>query len=180
MSGQQLLRLTCLFLCLFVVCCTPKVPIKRFTGNSNCTITNSYGAFPNRSICRAGAASYPATEEELIAIVASTTRSRSKMKVATRFSHSIPKLVCPGRDDGLLTSTRRLNRMLDIDATTMTTTVESGMTLRDIVSEAAKAGMALPYTPYWWGVTIGGLLGTGAHCGAREAQFMTTSPGLRS
>ncbi|PON48463.1 L-gulonolactone oxidase [Trema orientale] len=164
MLGHKLLRLYCLFLLLLVVCCTPpEDPIKCSTGNSNCTVTNSYGAFPDRSICRAGAATYPSTEEELIAIVASATRDGSKMKVATRFSHSIPKLVCPGRDDGLLISTKRLNRVLNIDTEAMTMTVESGVTLRDLISEAAKAGLALPYTPYWWGLTIGGLLSTGAH-----------------
>ena len=106
---------------------------------------------------------YPATEEELIAIVANATKNGSKMKTATQFSHSIPKLVCPDRDDGLLISTKRLNRVLNIDAGAMTMTVESGVTLRDLISEAAKAGLALPYAPYWWGLTIGGMLGTGAH-----------------
>ncbi|PON75496.1 L-gulonolactone oxidase [Parasponia andersonii] len=162
--GQQVLRLHCLLLLLSVVCCTPpEDPIKCSKGNSNCTITNSYGTFPDRSVCRAGAAAYPATEEELITIVANATRNGLKMKVATRFSHSIPKLVCPGRDDGLLISTKLLNKVLNVDAAAMTMTVGSGVTLRDLISVAANAKLALPYTPYWWGLTIGGLLGTGAH-----------------
>ncbi|KAM6600116.1 hypothetical protein CsatA_019725 [Cannabis sativa] len=166
MSGQQVLRLNCLMLLLMVVCCTPpEDPIKCSTGNSNCTITNSYGAFPDRSVCRASATAYPTTEEELISIVANATKDGLKMKAATRFSHSIPKLVCPGggREEGLLISTKNLNKVLNIDQGAMTMTVESGVTLRDLISEAAKAKLALPYAPYWWGLTIGGMMGTGAH-----------------
>ena len=85
------------------------------------------------------------------------------MKVATRFSHSIPKLVCIDGEDGLLISTRYLNRTLFIDRSAMTISVESGATLRQVINDAAKAGLALPYTPYWWGLTIGGLLSSGAH-----------------
>ncbi|XP_062088914.1 L-gulonolactone oxidase 2-like [Humulus lupulus] len=162
--GQKILRLNCLFLLLLLVAhCTPDDPITCTTGNSNCTITNAYGTFPDRSICRAGGAVYPTTEEELKAIVATATRSGLKMKVATRSSHSIPKLVCPGGEDGLLISTERLNKVLNIDTAAMTMTVQSGVTLRDLISEAAEAKLALPYTPYWWGLTIGGLLGTGSH-----------------
>ncbi|MBA0562961.1 hypothetical protein Golob_007978, partial [Gossypium lobatum] len=80
------------------------------------------------------------------------------MKVITHFSHSIPKLVCPDGQDGLLVSTKNLNRVLKTNTEAMTMTVESGVTLRQLINEAAKAGLALPYAPYWWGLTIGGLL----------------------
>ena len=100
---QQVFQSTCLFLLIFVVCCThPEDPIKCSSKNTNCTITNSYGAFPDQSICQAA-----------------------------------------------------------VEAMMMT--VESGVTLRQLINKAAKAGLALPYTPYWWGLTIGGLLSTSAH-----------------
>ena len=66
-------------------------------------------------------------------------------------------------EDGLLISTNYLNRTLNIDPSAMIITVESGATLRQVIDDAAEAGLALPYTPYWWGLTIGGLLSTGAH-----------------
>ena len=96
-------------------------------------------------------------------IVASATKDKRKMKVATRFSHSIPKWVCPDGQNGLLISTKYLNQILKIDVEERTITVQSGVTLKQMVDEAAKAGLALPYGPYWWGLTIGGLMGTGAH-----------------
>ncbi|XP_009799012.1 putative L-gulonolactone oxidase 6 [Nicotiana tabacum] len=88
---------------------------------------------------------------------------KRKMKVTTRFSHSIPKLVCPDGEDGLLISTKFLNKILRVDQENMSITVESGVTLKQLISEAAKSGLVLPYAPYWWGLTIGGLIGTGAH-----------------
>ncbi|CAL1396595.1 unnamed protein product [Linum trigynum] len=131
--------------------------------NTNCTVTNSYGIFPDRSTCRASSAAFPATEDELIAVVANATRAQRKMKVATQSSHSIAKLVCPDGGDGLLISTKLLDRVLAVDKAAMTATVESGVTLRELIEAAAGAGLALPYAPYWWGLTVGGMLGTGAH-----------------
>ncbi|KAF7152085.1 hypothetical protein RHSIM_Rhsim01G0179200 [Rhododendron simsii] len=116
----------------------PEDPIICSSINRNCTITNSYGAFPDRSVCRAPDVAYPTTEEELISVVATATEAKRKMKVATRFSHSIPKLVCLDGDEGLLISIKFLD-------------------------QATKVGLALPYVPYWWGLTVGGMLGTGAH-----------------
>ncbi|KAM7511856.1 hypothetical protein LguiB_010731 [Lonicera macranthoides] len=146
-----------------VDCTPPEDPIKCSSKNSNCTITNSYGSFPDRTICRAVEVKYPTTEQELIEAVATATKKKIKVKVSTRYSHSIPKLVCPDGEDGLLISTKYLNRTLRIDAQNMTMTVESGLVLRELIKEAAEAGLALPYTPYWWGLSIGGLMGTGAH-----------------
>ncbi|XAR62919.1 L-gulonolactone oxidase [Bertholletia excelsa] len=112
--------------------------------SSNYTITNSYGAFPDRSVCRVSQVVYPATEQELISAVATATTRKMKMKVITRFSHSIPKLVWPEGGYGLLVSTKFLNQTVEIDTLSM---------------------MMTPCLTrlYWWGLTVGGVLGIGAH-----------------
>ncbi|KAL2893392.1 L-gulonolactone oxidase 5 [Bienertia sinuspersici] len=156
--------------CLIQWCCTvscecflPEEPIKCFSGNSNCTVTNSQGSFPDRSVCRAADAVYPATEVELVSVMAAATRNKRKMKVATRYSHSFPKLVCPDGEDSLIISTKYLNEVVKVDKQAKTITVQSGVTLKQLIKEAAKADLVLPHAPYWWGLTVGGMLGTGAH-----------------
>ncbi|GAB4844654.1 Probable L-gulonolactone oxidase 6 [Ancistrocladus abbreviatus] len=167
MSRSLLFVTSVLLLLCIAFSNTEEDPITCLSTNKNCTITNSYGVFPDRSICRAADVAYPSTEDELIDVVANGTMNRRKMKVATRYSHSIPKLVCPGdgqlQDNGLLISTRKLDQVLGVDKAAHTMTVQSGVTLRQFIDEAANAGLALPYTPYWWGLTIGGLLSTGSH-----------------
>ncbi|KAM7260752.1 hypothetical protein ACFE04_026227 [Oxalis oulophora] len=122
--------------------------------------------FPDRSACITTTVTYPSSEQDLISIVSNATKSKQKIKVATKSSHSIPKLVCPDDNDhvgSLVISTKNLDRILKIDTEAMRITVESGVSLKKLISEAAKSGLVLPYAPYWWGLTIGGMLGTGAH-----------------
>ncbi|XP_028752299.1 probable L-gulonolactone oxidase 6 [Neltuma alba] len=152
-------------LCTRLVLSTPpEDPIKCSSPkNTSCTVTNSYGVFPDRSICSASQVLYPTSEDELVSAVAFAAKNRMKMKVATRYSHSIPKLVCPDGQNGLLLSTKYLNQVVKVDVEERKMVVQSGVTLKQLINEAAKAGLALPYGPYWWGLTIGGLMGTGAH-----------------
>lgn len=164
MLSHKAFRSTLLFLFVSLVFSTPpEDPVKCSSKNTSCTVTNSYGIFPDRSICQAAEVLYPTNELELVSMVAQATRNKRNMKVATRFSHSIPKLVCPEGQNGVLISTKYLNKVLKIDVEARTITVESGVTLKQLITEAAKFGLALPYAPYWWGLTIGGLMGTGAH-----------------
>jgi L-gulonolactone oxidase len=122
-------------------------------------VTNTYGSFPDRTVCRAANATFPRTEQELVVAVAAAAAAKRKVKVATRHSHSFPKLACPGGRDGSIISTDRLNRTVSIDTARRLVTVESGMLLRVV----GDAGMSLPHSPYWYGLSIGGLLSTGAH-----------------
>ncbi|XP_027096570.1 probable L-gulonolactone oxidase 6 isoform X1 [Coffea arabica] len=141
----------------------PQDPIRCSNKTFNCTVINTYGSFPDRTICRAAEVVYPSTEAELVSIVANAALQSRKMKVATSTSHSIPKLACPDGENGLLISTKNLDQTINVDKSSMTMTVGSGMTLRELISKAAEVGLALPYAPYWWGLTVGGMLGTGAH-----------------
>ena len=141
----------------------PPEPVVCAHGTSDCTVSNAYGSFPDRTVCHAANATFPRTEKELVAAVAVAVAAKRKVKVATKHSHSFPKLACPGGRDGTIISTERLNRVVSVDVAKGLMTVESGMVLRDLIEVAAEAGLALPHSPYWSGLTIGGLLATGAH-----------------
>ncbi|KAG0490207.1 hypothetical protein HPP92_007070 [Vanilla planifolia] len=146
-----------------VRCSPPESPIKCSSGTINCTVTNCYGMYPDRAICRAAQVALPSSEAELVGALAEASRARRKVKVVTRYVHSIPKLSCPDGEDGILISTQNLNRVVSVNSSALLMTVESGMLLRDLIKDAGAAGLALPSSPYWTGVTVGGMLGTGAH-----------------
>ncbi|KAG6507459.1 hypothetical protein ZIOFF_032804 [Zingiber officinale] len=135
------------------------------SGNSNCTVTNAYGAFPDRSTCLVASVAYPGTEQELLAAVSAAAAKGQHMKALSAYSHSIPKLSCPGgpAGRGLVISTVRLNRTVSSDPARFRMTFEGGIKLRELLDAAASRGMALPHSPYWEGVTLGGLLSTGSH-----------------
>ncbi|PKI48772.1 hypothetical protein CRG98_030814 [Punica granatum] len=125
-----------LMICIVVSSSPPEDPVKcpSSTNNNNCTVRNSYGAFPDRSTCRVGNVTFPRSEEEVMSAIAAATKAGRKMKVATRYSHSIPKMVCSDGDYGLLISTKYLNRVLKVDAASMTISVQGGVTLRQVLN----------------------------------------------
>lgn len=52
---------------------------------------------------------------------------------------------------------------LSVDAVAQTATVDSGVQLRPFLDEIAKYDLAFPTSPYWSGVSMAGVIGTGAH-----------------
>ncbi|KAK1275151.1 hypothetical protein QJS04_geneDACA016022 [Acorus gramineus] len=143
----------------------PGPTVKCNSGDFDCTVTNSYGIFPDRSTCKVASVARPSNEADLLSIVSDASQKKQHMKVVTVYSHSMPKLSCPGGPEGkgLVISTVKLNKVVSVDPLKRQMTVESGITLRGLIDAAAANGLALPHSPYWQGVTLGGLIGTGSH-----------------
>lgn len=106
---------------------------------------------------------YPTTETDILTAVASAAKAKQRIKVATSTGHSIPILACPGSPSGVILSTRKYTSIVNIDTANRTVTAQSGITLRDLIDSIAKQSLALPVSPYWDGVTLGGLLATSSH-----------------
>jgi len=143
----------------------PKSPVE--CSNSGCILRNSYGAWGDRKDCSALNVTYPTTEEQLRTAVSDAVRNNLKVKVVTRFSHTIPKLACPQGSAGagatLLISTEKYNSGIEIDAAKMAVTADAGVGLRQLIDAVESGGFSLVAAPYWEGVTVAGLISTGAH-----------------
>ncbi|KAJ7569810.1 hypothetical protein O6H91_01G095400 [Diphasiastrum complanatum] len=138
-------------------------PVNCKTDGYNCIVSSTYGVWPDRSTCQTAKVVYPSTEEELISAVADAVKNKLNIKVVSKLAHSAPKLVCPRGGSGLLISTRDYANNIIVNTSSFTATVDSGVELREFVDTIAKFGLALPHSPYWDGLSIGGLLSTGAH-----------------
>ncbi|MED6212677.1 L-gulonolactone oxidase 3 [Stylosanthes scabra] len=141
----------------------PQSPLQ--CNQAHCTLYNTYGRWGDRKDCYALNATSPETEEELLAAVSFAVKHNLKAKVVTRFSHSMPKLACPDQalQSSFFISTERYNRRIQIDAANAVVTADAGVSLRQLIDAVDAAGFSLVVSPYWEGITIGGLISTGAH-----------------
>ncbi|CDP16177.1 unnamed protein product [Coffea canephora] len=138
--------------------------------STGCILHNSYAVWGDRKDCYVSGVVYPATEEELRFAVANANKNKQKVKVVTKFSHTIPKLACPtgtasiqADQNATLISTEKYRSDINMDAANMTVTADSGVPLRDLIDKVEAAGLSLVASPYWEGVTVAGLISTGAH-----------------
>ncbi|KAL6957427.1 L-gulonolactone oxidase 3 [Sarracenia purpurea var. burkii] len=136
---------------------------------TDCTLYNSYGVWGDRKDCRVRTTFYPTTEEELRLAVANATRAKLKVKVVTKFSHTIPKLACPSTaaavppGNSMLISTEKYDSRIVVDVPNLAVTADSGVGLREVIDAVEEAGLSLVAAPYWEGVSVGGVISTGGH-----------------
>ncbi|KAK6782662.1 hypothetical protein RDI58_020458 [Solanum bulbocastanum] len=142
----------------------PPNPIKCNDINSNCQLSNSYGVWGDRQTCHAPNIVYPTTEEQLRQELANANKNNLKVKIVTKFSHTIPKLACPSNSkNSLFISTEKYDSTININMERLTVTTDGGVGLRKLIDTIEKAGLSLVASTYWEGVTVAGVISTGAH-----------------
>lgn len=142
----------------------PPPPVR--CDETGCILSNSYGAWGDRIDCHVPDVTYPSTEEDLRLAVAHANQNKLKIKVVSKFSHTIPKLACPSATqsgNALLISTEKYNSNIQIDVANLAVTADAGVPLRQLIDRIEEANLSLVAAPYWEGVSIGGLISTGAH-----------------
>ncbi|KAL5071202.1 hypothetical protein RYX36_022089 [Vicia faba] len=144
---------------------TPQSPIQ--CNQTICTLENSYGTWNDRKTCYALNVTYPTTEQQLRLAVAHVVQNNLKAKIVTKFSHTIPSLSCPKQNTtnnhAFFISTEKYDSGIQIDADNLAVTVDSGVRLGELIDQVEKNGFSLVNVPYWEGVTIGGVVSSGAH-----------------
>ncbi|CAN1182573.1 L-gulonolactone oxidase 3 [Linum perenne] len=142
----------------------PPAPPLKCNHDGGCILYNSYGVWNDRTDCQVPNATYPTTEEELRLAVAYANRNNLKVKVVSKFSHTIPKLACPdGGPHSFLISTSKYSSGIEIDKASLSVTVDAGVGLRQLIDAVEEQGLSLTASPYWEGVSVGGLISTGSH-----------------
>lgn len=164
---QELLCKTIIFTVFasaLIAAMPPQNPIQ--CDQTGCTLSNSYGVWGDRKTCHVTAAVYPTTEEELRSAVANASKNKQKVKVVSKFAHTIPKLACPTARSGISTiliSTERYNSSIVVDKANLAVTADAGVGLRAVIDRVEEEGLSLVAAPYWEGVSVGGAISTGAH-----------------
>lgn len=162
MFSLALIILCCSLLVSEIIAMPPEDPID--CSGSSCVLKNSYGSWLDRQDCEVSKVAHPTTEQELITLVAGASKNSLKVKVVSSFAHTIPKLACPDQtSNSLLISTSKLNSIIEVDVANLVVTVDAGVGLRQLIDKVEEENLSLVASPYWEGVSIGGLISTGSH-----------------
>ncbi|CAM8898012.1 unnamed protein product [Rhodiola kirilowii] len=152
----------CYFLAPAVFGMPPEDPIQ--CSGSGCVLSNSYGSWLDRQDCKVSKVAYPTTEQELVSLVAEASKNSLKVKAVSSFAHTIPKLACPDQTpNSLLISTSKYNSNIEVDVANLVVTADAGVGLRQLIDRVEEENLSLVASPYWEGVSIGGLISTGSH-----------------
>lgn len=65
-------------------------------------------------------------------------------------------------ENAILISTEKYNKGIDVNVVDRTVTVDAGVGLRDLIDHVEAEGLSLVASPYWEGVSMGGVISTGA------------------